>query len=225
MYRFGNNGLLDSSFGANGVFEWSNGANSQARSLALEPDGRIVVAGVGYFEVGGETEGALVVLRLLVNGSLDNTFGEDGVYVGPVVNYFGQVRLTRTSSGGYRVSAAVAEGCAIVGLTAAGVLDVAFGDAGIAPVSSAGGLPVHCESLKLLSDDKLLVAGGDPESVFASRLLANGARDPAFTADAAIADSMTGATSIIAAGDGKVLVAGLRARRCVDHAPAGIRRA
>ena len=44
--------------------------------------------------------------------------------------------------------------------------------------------------------------------MFAARFLANGALDPAFTADAALADSMTHATSIIAAGKGKVLVAG-----------------
>jgi uncharacterized delta-60 repeat protein len=192
--------LLDPSFGTNGIFEWSNGEDGQASSLALEPDGRVAVAGVN-----GST---LVVLRLLPNGSLDGAFGVGGVYVGPSVQN-SQIGIARTGAGGFRVSAATADGCAIVGLTAGGALDAAFGEAGMAFVSSPAGTPVYCQSLALLSNGGLLVAGSDDEGVFVSRRLANGSPDPAFTADSAIADSMAVATSIIAAGDGKVLVAGL----------------
>ena len=47
VYRLGIDGSLDTSFGTNGVFQWFDGGNSGASSLALEPDGRIVVAGSG----------------------------------------------------------------------------------------------------------------------------------------------------------------------------------
>ena len=96
----------------------------------------------------------------------------------------------------------------IIGLTTEGALDPAFGDGGVVAVSSVTETPVHCESFALLANDKLLVAGSDSGGVFAARLLANGAPDPAFAPDAALAYSMTHATSIIAAGKGKVLVAG-----------------
>ncbi len=119
-YRLGANGLLDTGFGLNGFFQWANGGDSQARALVLEPDGRIVIAGVGYRAVNGEQQSVLVVLRLLANGEFDATFGNRGVYVGPQVDYLNPIRIVRTSAGEYRVSVNGAGDCAIVGLTSAG---------------------------------------------------------------------------------------------------------
>ncbi len=208
VHKLASDGSLDSTFGTGGIFEWSAEGISWADSIALEPDGRIVVAGGGFVSVGQSIQQRLVVLRLLSNGDLDQTFGVGGVYVGPAIAN-GEIRLARTAGGGYRISAAVRDGCAILGLTARGVLSAAFGDAGIALVGSAGVRPaVRCHSMALLANNRLLVAGRDEKSAFVSRLLANGAPDPTFTADAGVSDYMTDATSIIAAGNNKVLVAG-----------------
>src|SRR6202162_1055261 len=69
-------GHLDRTFGTNGIFTLSL-ANSQANAVALQSDGKIVVAG----QLGNKSG----LIRLSTNGSLDNTFGSGGVVV---VNHF-----------------------------------------------------------------------------------------------------------------------------------------
>ena len=191
VFRLESDGSIDSGFGASGVFVWSDGENSnwhEARSVSLEPDGRIVVAGINQVVVGDEeVEYRVVVLRLLNDGSLDQAFGEGGVYVGPVVGFSGETRLVRTGGGSYRVAAGGANGCAIVGLTANGALDAAFGISGIASVETPGGSPAACSSLELLANGGLFVAGSAAEHGFVARLLANGAPDSTFVADGVVA--------------------------------------
>ena len=180
VFRLGADGTLDSAFGTNGIFRLSNEGSSWASSVVLEPDGRIVVAGAAYIAVADSTESRLIVLRLLANGSLDPSFGDQGIYVGPLVDFSHVLRVVRTEAGSYRVSTAMLDSCAIAGVTFDGLPDAAFGNAGIQTVLSAGGLPMSCESLDVISDGRLLVAGSDGERGIAARLLANGAPDPTF---------------------------------------------
>ena len=92
LVRFKNNGSLDSSFGINGQLVTAIGASSDdARSLALQPDGKIVVAGVStdttslcqiqsYFP-------QAVVVRFNSNGSIDSSFGQKGKVFSGTGNY------------------------------------------------------------------------------------------------------------------------------------------
>jgi uncharacterized delta-60 repeat protein len=76
----GQAGQLDSTFGVNGVFTPPASAITfaLATSVAIQPDGKIVVAGGGH--VPGEADGPEpVVMRLTAAGALDTTFGTDGV--------------------------------------------------------------------------------------------------------------------------------------------------
>jgi uncharacterized delta-60 repeat protein len=209
-FRLATDGSLDDTFGTDGTFTWVNpsGRTSEARSLVIDPDGRIIIAGARHRLVGFDTITELVVLRLLPDGNLDPSFGGDGIYVGPDVAYNDQSLIARTPAGSYRVAVTQAEGCRIIGLDANGALDGAFGNGGIAALSSSGGDFSACNSLEALADGSLLVSGSAGEHAFAARLLANGAPDPAFTADPAVAGSMTEATAIRSAAGGKILVAG-----------------
>ena len=209
VFRLTSDGTLDSAFGTNGIFRLSIEGSSLASSLVLEPDGRILVAGAAYVTVADSTESRLVVLRLLANGSLDPSFGEQGIYVGPVVDFSHELHLVRTEAGSYRVTTAMLDSCAIAGVTTDGVPDAAFGNAGIQTVMSALGLPMSCESLDVSTDGRLIVVGSDGERGTAARLLANGAPDATFAADAAIGNSMARVTSITAIADGKMLLAGV----------------
>ncbi len=78
IVRYNLKGTLDSSFGTDGkVTIVFNATNSQANSLILEPDGKILIGG----GTGGEAEGTSVdfaLVRLLSDGSLDSAFAEDG---------------------------------------------------------------------------------------------------------------------------------------------------
>src|SRR6476661_7113951 len=77
VFRFNNNGSVDNTFGSNGATAIEPAElflGPASGSIALEPDGRILVA-TGHNEGGGQR----IVARLLANGQLDSTFGSNGV--------------------------------------------------------------------------------------------------------------------------------------------------
>jgi uncharacterized delta-60 repeat protein len=76
VFRFNSNGSVDSTFGSNGATAiQAQGLflGPASGSIALQPDGRILVA-TGQ----NEGEGLHIVARLLANGQLDSTFGSNG---------------------------------------------------------------------------------------------------------------------------------------------------
>ena len=95
-FRLGLDGALDTGFGASGIFELSTdeyGPIHRGAAVALEPDGKIVIAGAREIAVGDVLMNELIVLRLLADGSLDPSFGTAGAYVAPAVDYFADIRL------------------------------------------------------------------------------------------------------------------------------------
>jgi uncharacterized delta-60 repeat protein len=75
--RFTAGGALDPSFGAGGVFRSNPTAeDDEAFAMALQPDGKIVVAGAR--SESGDERGDTWVLRLSPEGQLDPTFGVGG---------------------------------------------------------------------------------------------------------------------------------------------------
>ena len=76
LIRFTSAGLIDTSFGTNGKIIVSVGVSTAiARSLALQPDGKIVAA-CTYFSAADDSNGLL--MRFNANGTNDNTFDGDG---------------------------------------------------------------------------------------------------------------------------------------------------
>src|SRR6266540_534170 len=74
LARYNPNGSLDTSFGTGGKVTTPIGPYALARSLVLQPDGKIVVAG---YEYDGSTE-LFAVARYNAGGSLDTSFGTGG---------------------------------------------------------------------------------------------------------------------------------------------------
>ena len=72
VLRFTTSGVPDTTFGSNGAVGLSP---SFGASLALQPNGQIVIAGLVTSGKGS----ALGVERLNTNGSLDTTFGSNGL--------------------------------------------------------------------------------------------------------------------------------------------------
>jgi uncharacterized delta-60 repeat protein len=87
VVRYNADGSLDTSFGNNGIttmdFGSSNGGDDVATSIAIQSDNKIVVTGK-------KSETGLVgIMRLNENGSMDSTFGVNGVVkqsMGPTGN-------------------------------------------------------------------------------------------------------------------------------------------
>jgi uncharacterized delta-60 repeat protein len=75
LARFNPDGSLDSNFGTNGLLTTNLGATSQIKALAIQPNGRIVVAGIASSNT-ANVHGA--VQRFTVDGTLDSSFGTSG---------------------------------------------------------------------------------------------------------------------------------------------------
>jgi len=183
VFRLMPEGLLDPNFADKGVMHYAT--DTEAHSVVLDPSGAIVVAG---------SHGAsLIVLRLLENGTLDGSFGNGGVYIGPS-NDHTRMHILRTGSGGYRVSATLSSlpgsedsYCGVVALTAAGVVDTTFGGAGIAArPPHQPGASISCQAMTAQSDGSLLLGGQEDGHGFVTRLLANGALDPSLAASVVV---------------------------------------
>jgi uncharacterized delta-60 repeat protein len=74
LVRYNPNGSLDASFGEDGVSAVLPGVTESVRSIALQPDGKIVAAGIG-----GTSD--LALARYNPDGSLDPSFGLGGVVI------------------------------------------------------------------------------------------------------------------------------------------------
>lgn len=199
IFRLDRDGALDSNFGDGGIVRWSTtGFHHHAGAVAIDPDGRIVVA--------GSEAGRLIVMRLLADGTLDTSFGLSGSFVGPAHVILQRIHILRAAAGAYRITANSSDSCQVVGLTANGALDPSFGNNGIKLV---GGPPdsMQCNSMAAQTNGRLLVAGRMSTGAFVTRLLANGEADPSFI-PTVIPDLMTNATALTVGPDDSVLVAG-----------------
>jgi uncharacterized delta-60 repeat protein len=90
LARYDTNGVLDQDFGINGIVTTSiSPVESNANSINIQPDGKLVVA--GYASNGSYYDFALA--RYNNNGSLDSTFGSNGI----VITSFGKTSIIQSS--------------------------------------------------------------------------------------------------------------------------------
>jgi uncharacterized delta-60 repeat protein len=196
VFRLGANGTPDPAFGTDGrVNVPSLGLVSTAGSLVLDPDGRIVVAGV--------SDGRLIVLRLQADGVLDPVFADSGVFVGPETDGYRLPKITHGTGGGYRVTTHGPD-CAVLALTPGGAVDSSFGTSGMAAFEASSA----CSALAVQADGRLLVAGQRGSEAFAARLLESGQPDATFDAGA-LGSVLERATALEVSDTGSVYVAGL----------------
>jgi uncharacterized delta-60 repeat protein len=80
LLRLARDGTLDRTFGGDGIVVTRARPHSTGlRALAVQPDGKVLVAGHGHAGTGAPP--AFMLLRFLANGSLDRSFGDDGVAI------------------------------------------------------------------------------------------------------------------------------------------------
>ena len=133
--RLNPDGTLDASYGKEG----SAAVPFDPLFLAVDSAGRTVVAGTAG--IGGHCHDCVptpvvAVARLLPNGTLDMSFGEGGSLITTSDGGYGSpVGLTIGAEG----SIVVAGEHSLIGVTASGALDLAFGHAGAVPVDGTLG--------------------------------------------------------------------------------------
>jgi uncharacterized delta-60 repeat protein len=154
-------GLLDSEFGTNGIVTTKvGGDNDQVTSVAIQTDGKIVVAGNVYKNAGPKY--SFVVVRYTTNGILDTTFGTNGIATKPLICDSSEVSALAIQSDGKIVvvgnSAYGTANIFTVRYKMNGTLDSTFGTNGTITTpfslltSYAGGIAIQ-------SNENLIVSG------------------------------------------------------------------
>ncbi len=205
-------GELDRSFGQNGVVLTDFGQTDQARAVALQPDGKIVVAGTSYHLEGDPMLGrfyySFALARYNADGSLDQSFGFGGKMRADTQHFDSNGRR----DGAYAV-AIQHDGKILVGgegillrYHSNGSFDASFGVRLIRLVAL---------DIAIQSDGKIIVAGkqgpfgGDPTVV--ARFNGDGGVDSSFGIDGQVVDSSGfGALEVEIQPDGRIVAAGYR---------------
>ena len=215
LFRLLPNGTVDNSFGSNGLFTFdANGSNDEIWRIAFQSDGKILCAGEHAMNFN-----TTAVLRLNTDGTIDNSFGNNGVFRYSVIGRNthlddievlpdDRIRITGPfdNTTNYRLY--------VIGLTANGTWDGSWANNGlyIDPTVNRG------NGLLLQPDGRLLVAGSDQVSFslrddyVVMRLDTNGVLDNSWDGDGVAIVDMAGNTDnlrgVFQLSNGKVLGVG-----------------
>ncbi|MFO0840986.1 MAG: delta-60 repeat domain-containing protein [Gemmataceae bacterium] len=232
LARYNANGTPDLSFGSGGsVISLPGGTTvCDARAVALQPDGRIVVGGFLY--LGGDN--LFAVVRYTANGTLDTTFGQGGfaavsVFAGGATS-FGAFDVAVQPDG--RVVAAgrgrttfpgtpSALTLVLARFTAAGSLDTSFAGTGIVSQNPLGPGAYDSANGVALQPDGKIVGGGlhaviatNQQSFMLLRYNPDGGLDTTFNGTGIVLTSSFkntidgSGTVAIQPADGKIVVRG-----------------
>lgn len=175
--RYNSNGSLDAAFGSGGTM--LTVLNGGIAALAIQSDGKIVAAGYTFNGIGYD----FALLRYNSNGTLDTTFGTNGIVRTPTVAYTiygsGADNVAIQSDG--RIIAA--GGSYLVRYTASGTLDNTFGTGGVV---LSGSYYEQTSGLAIQTDGKVVAAGASynfaasSNDIAVSRYNSDGSPDTTF---------------------------------------------
>ena len=206
-------GLLDESFGSGGIVTTTFASGSaQGRAVALQPDGRIVVAGHAG---GGNSD--LALARYDASGKLDQAFGSAGMVTTDLGARDEAVAVVLQPDGkivvaGY-TGAAGSDDIALARYTVSGTLDTSFGSGGVVTASLGANQRAYAVAL---DGDRIVVAGdsghGTDWDLALLRYTTSGSLDATFGAGGVVTTSVSSAgdhcRDVAVQPDGKILVVG-----------------
>jgi uncharacterized delta-60 repeat protein len=213
--RFNTDGSPDNTFDNDGIVTTDfTSSDDYAGYVAIQSDGKIMVTGYSYVYSPGSTVQHLAVSRYNPDGSLDNSFGDDG-------------KLEELSKQGYTVfntAAIQADGKVVAaGLTwdgsnydfavarynTNGSPDSTFSDDG--KLITDFGAADEAVSVVIQPDGKIVVAGNSDTRFAIARYNTDGSPDNTFSDDGKLIVSLGFAdacTSVALQSDGKIVAAG-----------------
>jgi uncharacterized delta-60 repeat protein len=219
--RFNLNGTLDTSFGGTGevtTILTTVSAGGRARDVAIQPDGKVVVAGEAF-------PGSFALVRYNANGSLDTSFGGKGT--GIVLTNIGKNTNDHAYSVGLQtdgkivVAGATGSNLALLRYTSSGALDSSFGTGGKVTTAFAVDFGCGCVNWIDLGLDtssldpnagKIVVVAREPATglpTLVARYTGNGSLDTSFAGGAGY-DSLSNLKipSVAIQSNGAIVVAG-----------------
>ncbi len=218
LVRYTTGGLLDTTFNGTGFAEFTllDSVGENVGAVALQSNGKIVVS-ASY------QKGALpncLVARMNANGTLDSTFGTNGITDIPNLGLY---KLVVQPDDKIVIAGDNIPGVAVMRLTANGSIDSAFGTNGFTQ-SGFSKLRDELYALALQADGKILAGGMGKSGTFPAkdffgllRLKTDGTPDSTFSNDGMLtlaSNSQLGIrkdkiTSVVPMPDGKILAGGV----------------
>lgn len=202
IVRYNSDGSLDNSFDSDGKRFLPSDIVTNVYDVSVQPDGKLVLTGDAF--------GDFITLRLLQDGSLDNSFSSDGWVTTPVGDAADYGKTVTIQPDNYILVAgysAVSGGTdfSVVRFTPDGALDTSFNTTGklligVKPVDTSPRLHIQ-------TDGKILLAG----NTGLLRLLPSGTLDSTF-GTAGILDTLAqsdfGPAGLTVQSNGEILLAG-----------------
>jgi uncharacterized delta-60 repeat protein len=235
--RYNTDGSLDTTFGSGGIVTTSIFRDDTAMAVALQQDGRIVVAGtatLGSFS-------RFTLIRYNTDGSLDATFGFGGIVDERRMSSQTRSMDLAIQSDGKIVVAGQANFSSpkanftaiLVRYETDGSRDVTFGDRGLSrpvPAGFAVSPMVSFNSIALQPDQKIVVAGDCGDFPFFSSCLSrynpDGSLDNTFNGNGLVAGfgaSSEDGQAVSLQPDGKIIAAGQSVDPFFGYVPVVVR--
>lgn len=217
LIRFLENGQLDTSFGENGIVRQNLGNTGLFRTLKILDNGKILAAGDCFLN----SIYQFVIMRFNIDGSLDSTFGVNGIFHSEICGYSSRCRSMDLDTNNNII---LAGECSVNGLDNIfaimrvlenGILDTSFGIEGKKTIS-IGGVSDNCRSVLVQPDGKILLSGDTILSTGGLdfcivRLNQDGNFDDAFGNNGIVTKNISGddrCYSAILKSDGNILLVG-----------------
>jgi uncharacterized delta-60 repeat protein len=228
LVRYNMDGSLDKSFNSTGkVITAVGDGDCKGEGLALQNDGKIVVAGYS-FKPGGKDRAEFTVLRYNPDGTLDSGFGKSGKETTEIGRDADDATSVALQSDGKIVAAGrtfapTNNDFAVARYDRDGKLDLSFNATGKA-TADFGKLD-YAHSVAVQSDGKIVVAGdaehGDGRIFAVARFNADGTPDISFnTTGKLTTDFGSGnaeARGVAVQSDGKIVVAGYASPNNIEN--------
>jgi uncharacterized delta-60 repeat protein len=225
VMRLNSDGTIDTSFGQNGTVEDSLLGEAWGHDVKVDALGKILVTGYTRYWNAGWLED-MFVIRLLQDGSYDNTFGNNGVFIAntsqpnpPTKRSYGKKIIILNDGsiligGSFDYGTSVNPDFAVFKITSNGLFDNTFGINGYAYYDISG--TDALTEIFIQNDGKILLTGKtfNPVIVPIIRLNTNGSLDNSFGSNGiSLIDFGTTCQSGISVSQvesGKILLSGSR---------------
>jgi uncharacterized delta-60 repeat protein len=215
--RYNPNGTLDTSFGTGGrVITVVNGFDDEIHAVAIQPDGKIVVAGSTTLQSGANH---FALARYTSNGALDVGFGAGGIVdtgfsgqdfaSGIAIQHDGKIVAAGTADSGNGGTSTFA----LARYNSNGTLDLGFGSGGKATPKAPIGDSAGAAAVAIQSDGKIVAAGNLVDAQGGSafevaRFNTDGSLDQGFGQVATSFNGHDFGNTVAIQADGKIVAAG-----------------
>jgi len=205
LARYTITGTLDTSFNTDGMLTTDLGGDEYGYAVAFQADGKIVAAGYSGGDFG--------LARYTITGTLDATFGTNGIVTTDLGDTEYGYDLTIQEDGKILVAGESGPNFALARYTITGTLDTTFNTDGIVTTDFGGDDSGH--SLAIQKNGKIVVAGYkyDDDALFAlARYNNDGSLDTSFGSAGRVTTDIKGndgrGYGMALQPDGKVVVVG-----------------